>query len=243
MDINFPIYSRIWFISYHYSSNMKPLREIFKDIIKIGTILFVLLYASGIFNQINPTTYVEIRDYQGVNLGSISDFRENSIKGPQYVDNETYLLKVKGLVSNPGNYTYSEVLDYDHLNKIVTIYCVEGWDVKILWEGVRVMDILNDAGLDAEADTVIFHAYDGYTTSIPIDFIQKKNLILAYKMNDAILPPERGFPFQLVAEEKWGYKWIKWVTEIEVSDDADYKGYWESRGYSNSADLDEGFYD
>ena len=41
-------------------------------------------------------------------------------------------------------------------------------------------------------------------------------------------------PFQLVAESKWGYKWI---TRIELSDDADYEGYWESRGYSNDADL------
>jgi len=61
-------------------------------------------------------------------------------------------------------------------------------------------------------------------------------------MNEAVLPPERGFPFQLVAEDKWGYKWIKWVTEIEVSDDTDYKGYWEKRGYSNSGDLDERFF-
>jgi DMSO/TMAO reductase YedYZ molybdopterin-dependent catalytic subunit len=56
------------------------------------------------------------------------------------------------------------------------------------------------------------------------------------------LPPERGFPFQLVAESKWGYKWIKWVTEIELTDDAGYRGYWESRGYSNIGDLDKEFF-
>ena len=64
---------------------------------------------------------------------------------------------------------------------------------------------------------------------------------MAYKMNEISLPSERGFPFQLVAESKWGYKWIKWVTEIELSDDVNYKGYWESRGYSNEADLDKRF--
>jgi len=62
-------------------------------------------------------------------------------------------------------------------------------------------------------------------------------ILLAYKMNGVVLPPERGAPFQLVAESKWGYKWIKWTTRIELSDDADYEGYWESRGYSNDADL------
>ncbi len=66
---------------------------------------------------------------------------------------------------------------------------------------------------------------------------------MAYKMNGLTLPPERGFPFQLVAEKKWGYKWIKWITGIELSDDEDYRGYWESRGYSNEADLEKGFFE
>jgi DMSO/TMAO reductase YedYZ molybdopterin-dependent catalytic subunit len=46
----------------------------------------------------------------------------------------------------------------------------------------------------------------------------------------------------LVAEDKWGYKWIKWVTEIRLSDDPTYRGYWESRGYSNSGDLNRSFF-
>jgi DMSO/TMAO reductase YedYZ molybdopterin-dependent catalytic subunit len=46
-----------------------------------------------------------------------------------------------------------------------------------------------------------------------------------------------------VAEGKWGYKWIKWVTEIELSDDESYRGFWESRGYSNKGDLERSFFD
>jgi len=68
------------------------------------------------------------------------------------------------------------------------------------------------------------------------------DILLAYKMNEIILPAVRGFPFQLVAESKWGYKWIKWVTKIELSDDEDYQGFWESRGYNNEGDLDESFF-
>jgi DMSO/TMAO reductase YedYZ molybdopterin-dependent catalytic subunit len=52
------------------------------------------------------------------------------------------------------------------------------------------------------------------------------------------LPPERGFPFQVVAESKWGYKWVKWVTKIELSDDTDYKGYWEELGYNNDGGIE-----
>jgi len=68
-------------------------------------------------------------------------------------------------------------------------------------------------------------------------------IIMAYKMNDVIVSPERGFPFQLVAENKWGYKWIKGITKIELSDDVNYRGYWESRGYSTSSDLDKDFFE
>jgi DMSO/TMAO reductase YedYZ molybdopterin-dependent catalytic subunit len=41
-----------------------------------------------------------------------------------------------------------------------------------------------------------------------------------------------------VAESKWGYKWVKWVTKIELSDDAEYRGFWEERGYNNGGDID-----
>ena len=186
---------------------------------------------------------VEIREYEGAKLGSIDDFRENSIRGPQHVDMESYQLNITGLVENPQNYDYDEVINnYQQYKKVVTLDCVEGWSVTILWEGVLVRDLIEEADLLPEAKVVIFHAYDGYTTSLPLDYIMDNDIIMAYKMNDITLPPERGSPFQLVAESKWGYKWIKWITEIELSDDVDYQGFWESRGYSNSADLDKGFF-
>jgi DMSO/TMAO reductase YedYZ molybdopterin-dependent catalytic subunit len=56
-------------------------------------------------------------------------------------------------------------------------------------------------------------------------------------MNDTVLYPTKGFPFQLVAEQKWGYKWIKWMTKIELSNDPNYKGYWENNEYTNKGDL------
>ena len=187
---------------------------------------------------------VEVREYQGENLSSVNDFRENSIMGPQEIDADSYRLAVSGLVQNQSQYTYDQVIgDHDLYKKAVTLDCVEGWSVKILWEGVLVKDLLNEAGVLPDAKVVIFHAYDGYTTSLPIDYILNNDIIMAYKMNDVILPAERGFPFQLVAESKWGYKWIKWITEIEVSDNTSYEGYWESRGFSNNGDLDESFFD
>jgi len=187
---------------------------------------------------------VEIRDYKGEKLSSINDFRENSIKGPQYIDRENYTLKITGLIENQKNYSYAEILEkFQSYEKVVTLFCVEGWNTKILWEGILITDILEEVQPTSDAEIIIFHAYDGYTTSLSLDFIKKNNLILAYKMNNVTLPPERGFPFQLVAESKWGYKWIKWITEIEFSENEYYKGYWESRGYSNNGNLNESYFD
>jgi len=70
-----------------------------------------------------------------------------------------------------------------------------------------------------------------------LDYIIDNNIMIAYKMNNVTLPPERGYPFELVAESKWGYKWIKWITSIELSDDDTYKGFWESIGWPNDGNI------
>jgi DMSO/TMAO reductase YedYZ molybdopterin-dependent catalytic subunit len=195
-------------------------------------------------NKVKALQGVEVRQYEGQDLSSINSFRENSISGPQHVDITNYNLQVTGLVESSANYTYEEVVgDFTNAKKVVRLNCVEGWSVNILWEGVQLKDILAKAGPLPEAKVVIFHAYDGYTTSFPIEYIVNNNILMAYKMNDVVLPPERGFPFELVAESKWGYKWIKWITEIELSDDINYKGYWEERGYSNNGDLGSSMFD
>jgi len=180
---------------------------------------------------------VEIREYQGEKLGSVDDFRENSIKGVQRIDPEAYLLTIDGLVEQTQSLSYATLQEMPHVKKLVTLHCVEGWSVTALWEGIPVSDLFKQVSPTAAANTVIFHAHDGYTTSLPLDVILERNLIIADKINDIALPPERGFPFQLVAEDKWGYKWIKWIIRIELSGDENYRGFWESRGYNNDGDL------
>ena len=180
----------------------------------------------------------EISEYEGENLSSVDDFRENSIAGPQQVDIDSYRLVVDGLVDNPLSLTYDDAIDRDRYKKVVTLNCVEGWSATILWEGVLLDDLLQEAGAQDGALIAIFHAVDGYTSSLELDFIRENEILLAFEMNEVTLPPERGYPFQVVAESKWGYKWAKWVNRIELSDDADYQGFWESRGYNNEGDLE-----
>jgi len=213
----------------------------FKGIFIVAVVLLlIVLIIAGIYWQTTPRMLYpeEIREYEGQDLSSIGDFRENSIKGPQQISVSTYRLTITGLVNKTAEYTYDDVINgFQKYQKVVTLHCVEGWSVKILWEGFLLKDLLNEAGIDPQAVVVIFYAYDGYSTSLSLDYILDNDILIAYKMNDLVLPPERGFPFQLVAESKYGYKWIKWITEIELSDDVNYKGFWESRGYPNDADL------
>jgi uncharacterized surface protein with fasciclin (FAS1) repeats len=191
--------------------------------------------------QIEPLTLssIEIREYEGKNLSSIDDFRENSILGPQFINISTYQLEIAGHVRNPINYTYQEVISkYQKYQKVVTLNCIEGWSVTILWEGFLLRDLLQEADVISGAPkVVIFYAYDGYSTSLPLNYLLNNDILIAYKMNGVVIPPERGYPFQLISESKYGYKWIKWITRIEISENISYEGFWESRGYPNNGDL------
>ena len=213
-------------------------------IILIIILLFTLTSLTGCYTEELELDTVEIREYQGEKLNSINDFRENSIKGPQYIDQNNYILTISGLINQTQYLTYQEILNtYTSYKKVIILDCVEGWRVRILWEGILLKDLFETIQPLSEANTVIFRAYDGYSTSLPLDYIIQNDILMAYKMNNVTLPPERGFPFQLVAESKWGYKWIKWITEIELSNDSEFHGFWEQRGYSNTANLNESFFD
>lgn len=182
---------------------------------------------------------LEIREYEGIRLDPSIGPRDNSISGIQHVNIENYQLQITGLVEKPTAYTYEEVLALPAAERLITLYCVEGWDATVLWEGVRISELLEPAGVAPQAVTVIFHCVDDYSTSMPLETILERDMLLAYNSNGIKLPAALGFPFIVVAEDKLGYKWARWVDEIELSDDPDYRGYWEKRGYDNDPDLRE----
>jgi len=216
-------------------------------LIAMITIALLLSVGCAVQNQSDPDEVSsatedryrenEIREYMGARLDPAIGPRDNSIKGIQHIDIDSYTLKIIGLVAEPAELKYDDILELQPYERKITLYCVEGWDATILWEGALIKDILDIAGIDPRANTVIFHAVDGYTTSLPLQDIIDKQLILAYSANGLQLPDEMGYPFIVVAEDKLGYKWARWVTGIELSDDPNYRGYWEERGYSNDADI------
>ncbi len=186
-----------------------------------------------------PSGEVEATEFQGVELTPIAEQRNNALAGTQIIDRDTYILTVDGLVDNPLSITYDQLLEYPQESWLMDLNCVEGWSFTAKWTGPQLNSIFNDAGVQPEAKIVIFYTTDvpeGYS-SLDLDYIRDNNIIIALKLNDITLPYDRGFPFQVVAKDKYGYKWAKWVTRIELSSNTDFRGYWESAGYNNNADF------
>ena len=101
-------------------------------------IIVVVFIVFGVTYGTNdgPLDEVVVREYQGVKLDDLSAFRENSIKGIQYVNIEEYALKIGGLAETPYFMNYTELQELQHVEKLVTLHRVEGWTAKMLWEGI-----------------------------------------------------------------------------------------------------------
>ena len=206
--------------------------------LRILLLYFPVLAIFTAFNACSiSASETEIREYRGEKLDSHAGFRENSIAGPQKINITAYRLETIFPDGTGRKYSYDDILKMPAEKKVIKIYCVEGWNVKILWEGFPVSSLIPDRFKKKGLYTVKFFSSDGYSTSLTMDYVLARGLILAHHMNGITLPEERGFPLQLVAESKWGYKWIKWLTRIEISTDRNFRGYWESRSYNNNGDV------
>jgi DMSO/TMAO reductase YedYZ molybdopterin-dependent catalytic subunit len=189
----------------------------------------------------SPTTNgeVEATEFQGQKLTPLRDQRNNALAGTQHIGKTTYVLTVDGLVDQPLGLSYADLQALPQVSQLNTLNCVEGWLFVAKWTGPRLSDIFRQAGIQPDAKIAIFRTTDvteGYS-SLDVSYIQTQDIIIALKINDVTLPDERGFPFQVVAQSKFGYKWSKWITRIELSSDTSFRGYWEGVGYNNQADV------
>jgi len=220
----------------------------FRNILLIVFIFFVLqaILFSGCSKAASSTSAkeesdvieIEATEFQGEKLTPISQQGNNALAGTKEINRVTYELIVDGLVKTPLKLNYNQLLSYPQESWLMKFNCVEGWNFTAKWTGPQINSILNDAQVKPEAKIIIFYTADapeGYS-SLDLDYIRDNNILLALKLNDITLPPERGFPFQVAAKSKFGYKWAKWVVRMELSSDTSFRGYWESAGYNNDAD-------
>jgi sulfoxide reductase catalytic subunit YedY len=124
------------------------------------------------------------------------------------------------------------------MTETVDFHCVEGWGVDdVRWGGVAPSVLLDQAGVKPEAKYAVFHAYGGaYLSTLPLDLARDEKSMLADSLNGAPLPPKHGGPLRLVVPVQLGYKNVKWVERIELTDSVR-AGYWEERGYPEDAPI------
>lgn len=151
-------------------------------------------------------------------------------------DSNTWRLDVFGEVKKPMTLSFEDLKAKLSTVMLSDFHCVEGWSIlDNKWEGIHFKTIAKIVKPKENAKYVTFECDDGYTTSLPLSDLLEDSVLLAYKLNDKPLPPERGGPLRLVVPQKYAYKSPKWLRKIKFTSTQE-PGYWESRGYSDTAD-------
>lgn len=176
-----------------------------------------------------------ITQYSGT-ITPNDEFFELSISGTPDIDVGAWRLRVHGLVERQLNLSYENVTAMPRSEVTATLKCPEGPSGTAEWAGVRLSYVLDAAGLEENATEIVFYGADGYSSSLTVEDALDQDVLLCWEMNGETLPRDQGHPLKLVAPGKAGYKWVKWLTGIEAVD-YDYKGYWESQGWDDDADL------
>ena len=156
-----------------------------------------------------------------------------SFWGVPRLDPERFSLTVDGQVAHTLSLSFDDLKSYPVMDRQVTMDCVGGLRNILAMRGVSLVSLLETAEPMPDADTAIFHCADGYFTTHPLADLTETEAFLAYEINGQDTTVH-GFPLRLVAPNKYGYKWAKWVVRIELASGSPL-GYWEQRGLPNRA--------
>jgi hypothetical protein len=194
----------------------------------------VFSFAGLVFLSALPLLIVIVIGYAPAPITSNASFFTLSIDGTPQVNITAWTLVVDGSVDHPLIFTYENLTSLPNETEVARLQCVSGPSGTAEWTGVRLDTILAMAGVHLGSMDVVFYGMDGYTSSLTWPSQNSSNVLLAYMMNGVSLPSDQGYPLRVVAPNALGYKWVKWIYRIEVVN-YDYKGYWESRGWSDYA--------
>ncbi len=147
-----------------------------------------------------------------------------------------YRLRISGIVERPVLLTLDQLQAMPGTRLVKDFQCVTGWRVpRVHWDGVRLADLLDLAGVRAGAVALSFRSYDGADTeSLTLDQARLPDVIVAYSMLGGPITAEHGGPVRLYVGPMYGYKSLKWLSEIRVVDKVE-PGFWEQNGYAVNA--------
>jgi DMSO/TMAO reductase YedYZ molybdopterin-dependent catalytic subunit len=144
-------------------------------------------------------------------------------------------LKIHGHVENPITLNWHQFLTLPQFKDVSDFHCVTTWSqFEMEWEGVAFLTIAKLVRPKPEATHVFFKSYDGYSTNNPLGACLDDDVLIAHKWNGNPLSVEHGSPARVIMPKRYAWKGAKWVKEI-IFAERDKPGFWEVRGYSNTA--------
>jgi DMSO/TMAO reductase YedYZ molybdopterin-dependent catalytic subunit len=164
--------------------------------------------ATGTTNPGDPTRRGDheipySKDYAQLHNSSFADWR----------------LSIEGSVMSPAHFSLADLKAFTPRTQITRHTCEEGWTAIAQWTGVPLRDVLGSTGINKSARYVNFYAYDGYMESIDMLDALHPQTILAYGMNGQDLPVPHGAPVRVRVERQIGYKSVKYLQRILVTDE------------------------
>jgi len=143
-----------------------------------------------------------------------------------------------GEVENPVTLSWDQFTQLPKIVDVSDFHCVTGWTkLDNTWEGVRLEEIMKLVRPTAKAKYVTIECYGTpfYTASLPLEDLLQEHVLFAYGLDGKPVPPGFGGPLRLVVPQKYGYKSAKWVRRVKFTETQE-RGFWETRGYSDTAD-------
>jgi DMSO/TMAO reductase YedYZ molybdopterin-dependent catalytic subunit len=151
------------------------------------------------------------------------------------VSTEKWKLVVDGAVEHPVTLSWQDLLALPQADEEADFHCVTGWSIlDVAFRGVRLETLAGLVGPKPEATHVMTHGSDGYSTNLPLWEAIKPDVLVVHTVEGQPLSTAHGGPARIVVPQLWAWKGAKWVKRIEFLSH-DKRGYWEIRGYSNTA--------
>ena len=155
-------------------------------------------------------------------------------RGTQNVSD--WRLEIGGEVEDPRTLKFNDLMNLKQIDLTCDVHCVTGWSLlDSSWRGVPMTTVMDLVKVKDSARYVIFEATGDYSSNIPLSEARKDNVILAHSYSGGDLPHVHGAPVRGLVPDRYFYKSVKWLKSIRFVA-VDEPGYYESSGYSNSAD-------
>ncbi len=153
-----------------------------------------------------------------------------------HIPTDQWKLEITGEINHPYSLSWKEFMALPQAKDVSDFHCVTSWSrMNNEWIGVPFKTLAEKAKLTAKAKFVYITGYDGYSTNLKLEECLDEDVLIVHTWNGIPLPREHGGPARMITPKKYAWKGSKWIRGIEFTEH-DQLGFWEVRGYSNTAE-------